>query len=100
MSAFKLMSTEIVLSQVQTKEMRNKKSSEQHLAAGNHLQYFRDMSSSSSKFIQESNEILPFEMKHLPDFALKKLKDELKETPEKRRKSILELKKMLDGMTL
>ncbi|GFT13285.1 retinaldehyde-binding protein 1 [Nephila pilipes] len=54
------------------------------------------MSSNSSKLIQESNEILPFVMNHLPDFVLKKLKDDLKETPEKRRKSIFELIKMLN----
>ncbi|GFS47838.1 alpha-tocopherol transfer protein-like [Nephila pilipes] len=55
------------------------------------------MSSSSVKLIQECNEILPFEMKYLPDFVQKKLKEELKETPEKKRKSLLELKKMLDA---
>ncbi|GFT18225.1 alpha-tocopherol transfer protein-like, partial [Nephila pilipes] len=54
------------------------------------------MSSSSSKLIQESNEILSFKMNHLPDFVLKKLEEEIKETPEKRRKSLLELKKLLD----
>ncbi|GFU43624.1 alpha-tocopherol transfer protein-like, partial [Nephila pilipes] len=56
-----------------------------------------DMSSSSTKLIQESKEILSFKMKHLPDFVLKKLKEELKETPEKKRKGLLELKKMLDA---
>ncbi|GFU00286.1 alpha-tocopherol transfer protein-like [Nephila pilipes] len=55
------------------------------------------MSSNSSKLIQESNEIFPFEMKHLPDFVLKKLEEELKETPEKKQKSLLELKKLLDA---
>ncbi|GFT25982.1 alpha-tocopherol transfer protein-like [Nephila pilipes] len=54
------------------------------------------MSSSSSKLIQESKEILCFEMNHLPDFVLKKLEEEIKETPEKRRKSLLELKKLLE----
>ncbi|GFU43623.1 alpha-tocopherol transfer protein-like, partial [Nephila pilipes] len=59
-----------------------------------------DMSSSSTKLIQESKEILSFKMKHLPDFVLKKLKEELKETPEKKRKGLLELKKMLDDEQL
>ncbi|GFS58508.1 alpha-tocopherol transfer protein-like, partial [Trichonephila inaurata madagascariensis] len=34
-------------------------------------------------------------MKHLPDFVLQKLKEELKETPETRVKSLMELRKML-----
>ncbi|GFU00289.1 alpha-tocopherol transfer protein-like [Nephila pilipes] len=61
---------------------------------------FKNMSSSSSRLIQESNEILPFKMKHLPDFVLKKLEEELKETPEKKQKSLLELKKLLDDELL
>ncbi|GFT83319.1 hypothetical protein NPIL_443771 [Nephila pilipes] len=39
-------------------------------------------------------------MKHLPDFVLEKLKEELKEKPEKKQKSILELRKMLDDEQL
>ncbi|GFR03317.1 alpha-tocopherol transfer protein [Trichonephila clavata] len=41
------------------------------------------------------NETLPFKMKHLPEFVLKKLTEELKETPETRLKNLLELRNML-----
>ncbi|PRD20321.1 UNVERIFIED_CONTAM: Alpha-tocopherol transfer protein-like [Trichonephila clavipes] len=54
-----------------------------------------EMSFEVSKTTSESNETLPFKMKHLPDFVLKKLKDELNETPETKLKSLLELIKML-----
>ncbi|GFY57488.1 alpha-tocopherol transfer protein-like [Trichonephila inaurata madagascariensis] len=53
------------------------------------------MSSEASGTTSFSNETLPFKMKHLPDFVLRKLKEELKETPETKLKSLLELRKML-----
>ncbi|GFY50046.1 alpha-tocopherol transfer protein-like, partial [Trichonephila inaurata madagascariensis] len=55
----------------------------------------KEMSSESSETTSYSNETLPFKMKHLPDFVLRKLKEELKETPETKLKSLLELRKML-----
>ncbi|GFR01187.1 retinaldehyde-binding protein 1 [Trichonephila clavata] len=54
-----------------------------------------DMSSEASKTIPQGDETLPFKMKYLPEFVLKKLKEELKETPETKVQSLLEIRKML-----
>ncbi|GFV77137.1 alpha-tocopherol transfer protein-like [Trichonephila clavipes] len=53
------------------------------------------MSSEALETIPQGNETLPFKMKYLPEFVLKKLKEELKETPETKVQSLLEIRKML-----
>ncbi|GFY57487.1 alpha-tocopherol transfer protein-like [Trichonephila inaurata madagascariensis] len=53
------------------------------------------MSSEALETIAQGNETLPFKMNYLPDFFLKKLKEELKETHETKLQSLLEFRKML-----